>query len=321
MSGGGPSTAPQAVIDLGTNTILMVVGRRRADGSVEVIDDVHGIARLGQGVDAQRRIGRGATDRVCSLLAAYRARARELGATQVRVYGTSALRDAANAAEFAAAVQARTGLAVQAVTGSDEARLTFAGAAFGLSVPLRYAVLDIGGGSTELAFGPRGGPVETGLSVNLGAVRLTERCFPSLPPAASQVQAATQLADELLAALPPLPPAVPLVGVAGTVTTLGALDRGLDCFDADELNGYRLTVARAVYWRDRLLSMDLGQARSLRPVAADRADIIAAGALILCRAMDRLRVDEVIVSTRGIRYGLLLAALTHGDPLSRPAPG
>jgi exopolyphosphatase/guanosine-5'-triphosphate,3'-diphosphate pyrophosphatase len=308
------------VIDLGTNTVLMVVGRRRADGSVEVLDDVHGIARLGQGVDAQRRIGPAATDRVCSLLATYRDRALERGATHVRVYGTSALRDAANAADFAAAVQARTGLAVQVVTGPDEASLTFAGAAFGLQVPSRYAVLDIGGGSTELALGRLGEAVETGLSVDLGAVRLTERCFPALPPAASQVQAAVQLADRLLAILPPLPPTVPLVGVAGTVTTLGALDLGLTRFDAEELNGHRLTAARAVGWRDRLLRMGLDEARGLAPVAADRADIIAAGALILCCALARLGATEVIVSTRGIRYGLLLAVLADGDPPSHRAP-
>lgn len=317
MRSAGEPGPTKAVIDLGTNTVLMVVGRLGADGSVELLDDAHGIARLGQGVDAGRRIGPEAAARVCGFLRRYRERAVSLGAREVTAFGTSALRDAANREEFISQVEREVGIPLIPVSGAEEARLTFIGAGFGLDLPPRYGVLDIGGGSTELAIGAAG-RLETSGSVDLGAVRLTERCFPTLPPTEVQVAAAREASDSLLAGLPACPSEVPLVGVAGTVTTLGALDLGLTRFDAEELNGYRLTADRVKVWSDRLLGLSLAEARDLPAVDDDRADIIAAGSLILRHALRRFGSDAILVSTRGLRYGLLLAALAAGsDP---PAP-
>lgn len=308
-----------SVIDLGTNTVLMVTGRRRADGSVELLDDAHGIARLGQGVDARRRIGSEAADRVCGFLRRYRERAVSLGAIEVTAFGTSALRDAANREEFVFQVEREVGIRLIAISGEEEARLTFIGAGFGLDLPARYGVLDIGGGSTELAVGTAE-RLEAGGSVDVGAVRLTERNFPSLPPTSAQIAAARDAIDSLLAGLPACPPGVPLVGVAGTVTTLGALDLGLTRFDAEELNGHRLAADRVEDWSDRLLGLSLAEARALSAVDEDRADIIAAGSLILRRALRLLGRDDLLVSTRGIRYGLLLAALGARPGLTLPEP-
>lgn len=318
MRSAGEPGPTKAVIDLGTNTVLMVVGRLGADGSVELLDDVHGIARLGQGVDAGRRIGPEAAARVCGFLRRYRERAVSLGAGEVTAFGTSALRDAANREEFISQVEREVGIPLIPVSGAEEARLTFIGAGFGLDLPPRYGVLDIGGGSTELAVGAAG-RLETSGSVDLGAVRLTERCFPDLPPTPVQVAAAREATDSLLAGLPACPSGFPLVGVAGTVTTLGALDLGLTRFDAEELNGYRLTADRVKVWSDRLLGLSLAEARDLPAVDDDRADIIAAGSLILRRALRQFGSDAILVSTRGLRYGLLLAALAAGSdpPASR----
>jgi exopolyphosphatase/guanosine-5'-triphosphate,3'-diphosphate pyrophosphatase len=305
------STLPgpiHAVIDLGTNTILMVVGRVRGDGQVEILDDAHAIARLGQGVDAQRRIGAEAAARVCAFLRSYRERATALGAATVRAYGTSALRDAANKEEFAAQVQAETGVELVELDGVAEARLTFAGAAFGLELPERYAVLDIGGGSTELAVG-RPGRLEQSASVDVGAVRVTERFFRSLPPEPAARQAAAAMVDEVLEGLFPYPATVPLVGVAGTATTLGAIDRQVARFDAEELNGHFLARERAEGLSARLLDLTLEQIRAIPQVNEQRADIIGAGSLILTRALLRFGCSGLTVSTRGIRYGLLLQEL------------
>lgn len=301
----------RAVIDLGTNTALMVTGRRQGPGGrMEVLDDAHAVARLGKGVDAERRIAAETIHRVCGLLATYRDRARALGAESVRVYGTSALRDAANKGEFVAEVARQTGLELVEVSGVEEADLTFRGAAFGMDLPPRYGVIDIGGGSTELALG-EGTQVQAAASVDVGAVRVRERFFPVLPPTPGQLTAATSMIDATLEGFFPYPAGVPLVGVAGTVTTLGALDLSVERFDAEELNGHFLAGAAIAAWSARLLAMPVEAIRALPQVHEQRADIIGAGSLILCRAMARLQLPGLRVSTRGIRYGLLLRELAR----------
>lgn len=298
----------RAVIDLGTNTALMVTGRRRPDGRVEILDDAHAVARLGKGVDAQRRISTETMDRVCRLLAQYREQALGLGAVQVRAFGTSALRDAANKAAFTARVWQDAGMELVEVSGAEEAGLTFRGAAFGLQLPSRYAVIDIGGGSTELAVGA-GLQVEQSVSVDVGAVRVTERCFPRWPPAPEHLAKAKEMIGAALGRLFPYPSGLPLVGVAGTVTTLGAIDLGIPRFDAEELNGHFLSRVRIEEMSAHFLALPVEEIRRIPQVHEQRADIIGAGSLILSLALARLGCPGLIVSTRGIRYGLLLREL------------
>lgn len=299
----------RAVIDLGTNTILMVTGRRGADGSIEILDDAHAIARLGKDVDARRRIGPETMTRVCSFLHSYRRRARSFGARRVTAYGTSALRDASNKAAFIELVKAETGIDLVELSGEQEARLTFAGAGFGLDLPQRYGVLDIGGGSTELAIGSKE-RVERFQSVDVGAVRIAERYFTVLPPPLAMRQRAAATVREALGSLFPYPSRVALVGVAGTATTLGAIDAKAARFDAEDLNGHFLTRSRVEELAACLLSLSLAETRNIPQVAEARADIIAAGALILGQALKIFECPGLIVSTRGTRYGLLERAFS-----------
>ena len=310
----------RAVIDLGTNTMLMVTGRRSADGSIEILDDAHAIARLGKDVDAQRRIGPETMARVCSFLHTYRRRARSFGARHVTAFGTSALRDAANKAAFIAHVKSETGIDLVELSGAEEARLTFAGAGFGIDLPHRYGVLDIGGGSTELALGSKE-RVEQFQSVDVGAVRITERYFSALPPSSALQQQAASTVREELGSLFPYPSGVALVGVAGTVTTLEAIDRKAERFDAEELNGHFLARSRVEELSAYLLSLSLAETRNIPQVDEARADIIAAGALILTHALRMLGCPGLIVSTRGTRYGLLERAFSEsgrGDDSGPP---
>ena len=307
----------ESAIDVGTNTVLMVTGRRGAGGHLEILDDVHGIARLGQGVDAERRIRPEAVGRLCVMLADYRQRSGDLGAVKLRAFGTSALRDAANRDEVIAEVARQTQVELRVVTGAEEARLTFTGAAFGLELPLRYAVIDIGGGSTELAVGRRG-QVEASASVDTGAVRLTERHFPQLPPGSQEREAASSTIRSALSGLPTIPDGVPLVGVAGTVTTLGAIDMGNQCFDAETLNGHLLSRQRVEELCAALLSRTADEIRAVPQINEQRADIITAGALILSTFLRERDCPGVVVSTRGIRYGLLEAMLNGSGPPGQP---
>ena len=295
----------RAVIDVGTNTVLMVVGRWRGDGSIEILDDMHAVARLGKGVDAKRHLAPESMDRVCEVLRKYRERATDLGAESISAYGTSAVRDAANKEDLIRLVKGRTGIDLTEVPGVEEARLTWVGAGFGLTLPDRFAVLDIGGGSTELALG-ESGRLQQSASVDVGAVRVTERFFSTLPPNAEERRRAASMIDGKLGALFDYPVGLELVGVAGTVTTLGALDMGVEDFASGQINGHYLSRERVGAIADRMLQLDVEAIRRVPQVHPERADIIAAGALILHQALMLFDRPGLTVSTRGIRYGLLM---------------
>ena len=305
------SRPPVAAIDLGTNTVLMVVGRACDDGRIEILDDVHQIARMGRGVDEHRRVQPDAIDRVCRMLSEYRQRAEALGVEYLCAFGTSALRDAANKTEVISTIQERVGVELVEVDGADEARLTFRGAAFGLDVPSRYGVIDIGGGSTEIAVGRDTGHVELSASADVGAVRVTERFFSQLPPSGGETRQATQMIASALASLPSISSDIPIIGVAGTVTTLGAMDTGAASFDDGKLNGHKLSYDTISHMSDKLLQQTYEQIQAIPQINAQRADIISAGALILRQFLAMGGHHQVMVSTRGIRYGLLLEMLAQ----------
>jgi exopolyphosphatase/guanosine-5'-triphosphate,3'-diphosphate pyrophosphatase len=307
---------PVAAIDLGTNTVLMVVGRECENGRIEILDDVHQIARMGRGVDKHRRVQPDAIDRVCRMLREYRRRAGALGIERLCAFGTSALRDAANKAEVISTVREVAGVDLVEVNGPDEARLTFRGAAFDLDVPSRYGVIDIGGGSTEIAMGRDTGHVEISESADVGAVRVTERFFSRLPPSRDEIRQATQMIASSLASLPRISSAIPIIGVAGTVTTLGAMDAGSTSFDDGQLNGHELTYNAVSQMSDTLLELNYEQIQAIPQINEQRADIISAGALILRQFLALGGHRQVMVSTRGIRYGLLLEMLAQQAPSS-----
>ena len=297
---------PLAAIDVGTNTVLMVVGHCGTDGAIEILDDAHAIARMGRGVDKDGRIQDDRIDRVCQIVEGYHERAKAFGIERICAFGTSALRDATNKEAIISAVAERADVELVELSGADEAGLTFRGAAFSLELPSRFAVLDIGGGSTELAIGTESGGVEESNSVDVGAVRVTERFFGLLPPGRAEQEAAATMITEQLKRLPQVDTDAPLVGVAGTVTTLGAIDTQAASFDDDAINGHQLSIEAISDISADLLQMDYAQIRAISQINEQRADIITAGALILKQFLLHRGYAQLTVSTRGIRYGLLL---------------
>ncbi|HET9553825.1 MAG TPA: Ppx/GppA family phosphatase, partial [Anaeromyxobacteraceae bacterium] len=165
-----------AAIDVGTNTVLLLVAEERPDG-IHPLAERAEITRLGRGVDATGRLDPAAVAETARVLGAYAAEARALGAEDVACVATSAARDAANGADFFAAAWAAAGLVPAVIPGDEEARLVWCSAwrdFGGRGASAGLAVLDVGGGSTELSFGD--GPAPAGRkSVQVGAVRLTER--------------------------------------------------------------------------------------------------------------------------------------------------
>lgn len=303
------------VIDIGTNTILLLVCDVDMHGTLHVIDDVQRFARLGCRVDAERSIPPDAFDRCAVILNELRQRAEAHKVDRIITTGTSALRDARNRAQFISMMQQRTGLQIEVLSGIDESALTFAGATSG---PLsegggRYAVLDIGGGSTELALG-QPGMLEDRASLDIGCVRLTEQHLHHIPPTAAERDSLRSALASAVQAYPSFAAdAVTCIAVAGTALSLAAIDLGRSGIDDPALEGHQLSRARIHALRDALQSRTHAAIVSELRVDPGRADILLAGAMILEAVMDARCVEHVLVTGRGLRHGIALR-----ETVSRP---
>jgi exopolyphosphatase/guanosine-5'-triphosphate,3'-diphosphate pyrophosphatase len=293
-----------AAIDLGTNTALCLVADVD-EGRLQVVRDLAHAPRLGQGVDASARLAPQAIARVLEVLASYARLARELGAERALVTATSAARDAENRAELLG----RSPLPIRVLSGAEEAALSLAGGLSGFPELEAAAVLDIGGGSTELAIGTRTA-VAFARSLQLGTVRITERVLPSRPAPAEELARAEAMIDRELAGMTPPRAPEPLLAVAGTPLAVACLEHGLKL---EEVEGATVTRDAVRHQVRRLAGLDPAQALRLAPDAlAGRADVILAGALLMERFMTRFDVRSCRVSGRGVRHGAALR-LAAGD--------
>jgi exopolyphosphatase/guanosine-5'-triphosphate,3'-diphosphate pyrophosphatase len=298
-----------ASIDLGSNTIHLLVVDVAADGGWRIVEHDQQVTRLGEGLARAGRLADAPMARTRDVVLGFVRRAERAGAREIAIVATSAVREAANGAEFAADLGRRAGHPVRVVSGDDEARLTVRGVLRGLRpVPRTLRTFDIGGGSTEYVLA-RDARVVAAVSLRLGVVPLAERYpFPGPVDAASY----RQLEDELRARLAAeLPPAIreatveALVGTAGTVTTLAALDQGLATYDRDRVQGHRLSRAAIERLRDRLAALDVAGRAALPCLEPGRADLIVPGVAIVTATMDVLGADAVVVSDWGLREGIM----------------
>lgn len=272
------------------------------------------LPRIGKDVDRRQLITASAFDRIAWILTEYKNLAVQHRADTIVATATSAVRDAANKHEFSEYIKQVTGITIEILSGKEEAALTYLGTVSGFpGTGAGFAVLDIGGGSTELTFpnpGARNGnPRLHQYSIDVGAVRLTERFFRDDPPTPAEVGSArTYIREELSQVRNPGLSGYRLVGVAGTVTTLACLDQGLPEFEVSRVAGYRMNSERVGSWCQKLCSMRSSEIRALSNAAEGRADILGAGTLILSEFMSLFGCTDLTVSERGLRYGRALKA-------------
>lgn len=298
-----------AGIDCGTNSIRLLVAdaHRREDGSLGLTDLTRQmrIVRLGQGVDRSGRLDPAAIGRTIDAVVEYERMIHRLGATAVRFVATSATRDAENRQEFVDAVRAVLGIEPEVVEGTEEAALSFSGAvsALGAGEPVPMLVVDIGGGSTELVLGDS--KVRQAISVDMGAVRVTEKFFAQCAPeqgipAAEEERAAAWIDEQLDNAerVVDLDRVATLVGVAGTVTTLTAQALGLPTYQPEKIHGARLSLAQIDEAVRFMIDQPVAVKAALGFMPDGRQDVIAAGALIWSRIVHRV-VERA--ATRGTR--------------------
>lgn len=303
-----------SAIDIGTNTILLLIADIDRDGSIRVVQDEHVIARLGKGVDENRKILPETFERAFFFLRDYKKIIDEARVDRVIASGTSFLRDAHNQREFVGFLKDRLDLDVRVLSGTEEASLTYDGAVSefrGQQAQKSFAVLDIGGGSTELTVGKESEVVRR-TSLDIGSVRITERFLKSSPPARTSLDEASNYIRQQLQPLASLSENTLLIGVAGTLTTLAAVDLNLALYDRSRVSGHVLQRRAIESIFNSLETKDLEEIKSYPQILHGRADIILAGVLILLETLRKLNREEITVSDRGLRYGLALQAAQQG---------
>jgi exopolyphosphatase / guanosine-5'-triphosphate,3'-diphosphate pyrophosphatase len=304
-----------AIIDVGTNSVKFHVGERGADGELRTLVDRAEVTRLGEGLDETGRLGRTPIERTVAAIAGMVDEARAIGAGTIAAVGTAGLRTAPNAAELIGAAEARTGVRVEVISGEEEARLAYLAAKTGLGPDLATGatvVFDSGGGSSQFTFG-RGDRVEERFSVNVGAVRITERYgLDGVVSGAALATACAGIAAELRALAGRRRPDA-IVGMGGAVTNLAAVEHGLATYDPDVVQGSVLD-RHAI---DRQIALYAGRTagarREIVGLQRNRAEVILAGACIVRTVLTLLGRDALTVSDRGLRHGLVAERLRAPD--------
>lgn len=295
-----------AVIDCGSNSTRLLI----TSSEGEALQREMRITRLSAGVDASGDLASDALQRCYDTLSLFRSIMDAHEVTTGLLVATSAVRDATNGAEFLTRAAEITGVEARVLSGTEEAYFSFVGATKGLaSDPRTTLIVDIGGGSTELAIRHRG--EVRGYSMQLGCVRVTERALGSgvVEPdhaAAAQVMISQEL-DRAFDAIPEFTDvkgAVRLVGLAGTVATLAQLDAGLHVYERTAVHHRRLTKSAVITWRDRLGALTPAQRLEEPGMVPGREDVMVAGLYILAAVMERFAVEDLLSSEDDILDGV-----------------
>jgi exopolyphosphatase/guanosine-5'-triphosphate,3'-diphosphate pyrophosphatase len=301
-----------AAIDCGTNSTRLLVASR-SGSTLHAHERLMRITRLGKGVGTAGRLDDAAVKRTVAVLEEYRRVMDALGVARVRATATSAARDAANRDQFFDAAEKALGVRPEVISGDEEAALSFAGAISDLD-PDRgpFLVADIGGGSTEVAFGTT--EVEAAISIDVGCVRMTEQYLHSDPPGPDELSACLSVIDahleDVQRAIPDLDTTGTFVGLAGTVTTAAAVEMGLPRYDRDRIHHFGLTKA-AVEDVFRTLATETVEERKDNPgLDPGRADVIVGGLCVLVQILRRFGFGTCLVSEADILDGLALGLLS-----------
>ena len=302
------------MIDVGTNSVKFVIGERLEDGEWHTVDDRAEVTRLGEGLDRSGELNEEPIRRTVEAIAAMAEEAARSEVVAVTAVGTAGLRIARNSDAFVEAVRERTGIEVEIISGEEEARLAYVAVTAGMRLGTGSLVLfDTGGGSSQFTFG-RGDQVEERFSVDVGAVRFTERfgldgvvSEDILREALGAIAADLDRLDERET------PDV-LVGIGGAVTNLAAVEHGLEHYDPNVVRGTVLDRAEVDRQIELYRTRTADERRAIAGLQPKRAEVILAGACVVRTVLEKLGRHSLTVSDRGLRHGLLESRAAGGRP-------
>lgn len=314
-----------ASIDIGTNTLRLLIAEVSQDGKLKPVVYRRAITRLGGGYTDTEGIEKGAAERSVAALTDFRKEIDSVGADTVLATATSVVRRAVNGVSFVREVEKRTGIKVRVIGGDEEARLSLLGV---LSViegaPKKRLVMDIGGGSTEF-IAAEDSHMRGAWSMEMGVVHLTERHLKSDPPSKAEVAAMEAEIRGIVEGLHGIMgregvsagdyssnAGALFVGTAGTVTTLAAIDQGLEVYDRERINNYVLKRNNIESLYRYLLSLTLKERAEVLSLEKGREDLIIPGSFIALAALDSFAFDGMVVSDAGLLEGIIIDRLASG---------
>ena len=301
-----------AVIDVGTNSVKFNISERRADKIWQTLVDRAEITRLGEGLEKTGEISPAAMERTVSAIAGMVSQAREAGVGAMAAVGTMGMRTARNSQQFIDMVEQSCGVRIETIPGTEEGRLAYLAVKAGLGLTEgALAIFDTGGGSTQFTFG-RGSKVDEQFSLNVGAVRFTEKYGLGGAISQEQVKAAQDAIASEFTRIErrPLPDA--LVGMGGAITNIAAVKHQMAKYDPDVIQGSTIERSEVERQIEMYRSKSLEERRAIVGLQPKRADVILAGACIVKVVMDKLGKDRLSVSDRGLRHGLLIDRFASG---------
>ena len=296
----------KAVIDIGTNSVKLCMGEVSDGYILRTILDVNKITKLGEKMGTDGRMTEEAISRTADAVSYYVKEAKSRGCQSITIVGTMALRSASNADELKKCIKSLTNIDVRTLSGAEEAELSYRAAASAVEAGPETEILtfDTGGGSTEFVFGKNGSITED-TSLNIGAVRITEKYFSPLPVTEEKLKEALAGIREELMAGHILRSCENVVAMGGNVTSMAAIALGLEKYDAQKVQGSRLTLEEVRSQVKRFASSTVEEIRSIKGLNPARAEIILAGASIVLSVMEITGASYITVCDRGLRHELL----------------
>jgi len=300
-----------ASIDIGTNTILLLIAQVNR-GGLEPVLEKETIVRLGEGLQKTGVLSEGAMGRAIQALTQYLRDCQEMGVRRIFAAGTSALREAKNAPDFLKKAERKLNLTIETLSGEEEARLSFLAVSKDLETPeTPIVVVDVGGGSTEFVLG-RGAQINHWVSLPLGSVRFTETFLLSDPVRQEEWANMEHAVMRGLAKVPIPQKPVTMIAVGGTATTLASVELGLDHFVYEKIHRFVLERNALKHQLEGYRSRTLDERKEIRGLPPARADVILAGGAILYFAMEKLEAPSALISCHGVRYGLIYKKISEG---------
>ncbi len=294
-----------AVIDLGSNTCLLLIARRNDDRVEPLVREME-VVRLGEGTAATGRLNEAAMERALAALKKFRMLVLKHGCRQVKCVATAAFREAQNRGDLAQRIRQETGFMLEEISGQQEARYVLRAVRHSFPAPEgSRIIIDIGGGSTEL-IEERDGDLVSVASLPLGSVRLTERFLSGDPPAPEELSALQSYITGALENVPLPDRAGQIVGVGGTATTFVAMERQMDRYDHAAVHGAILTGHSLDEILAQCIKLPLAERKELPGLHPGRAEVIIAGGLIQSALLQLLGLNEMLVSDHGLRWGVAL---------------
>ena len=278
-------------MDIGTNSTRVLLAEVQ-QGDILYSEKQVEITRIGQNVDAGKILTLEGMKRTLSALRDFKQRALDFGAEGITCFATSAVRDAENKEEFLSLVREELDIEIEVLSGEEEAQVGFMGAILGMGVRKEpVMVVDIGGGSTELIIGNDTEILEK-KSIDMGCVRFTEAYEEDLEAMRTAVRELLSKYTDVFVKHP----VQKVIGIAGTITTIVAMEQGMEVYDPSKVQNYILKRQQIQDALDRLMNISLEERKNIKGLQPKRADIIHAGLVILLELMNSLHFDTMYVN-------------------------